>query len=250
MGPAFPAGLFFYDVLPTLCVNDIKFRKSYVRLLWLGNTTFVSMNSETLNSSQADTRSEIHNMVYRQHLALNDAGNSKLFSELSVESRGDLFSYLDQLGVSDVSALLVIPSAHHYFYNAEDLIGVKTILNLKQLNHVRDIKGFLQNIFFLLPESSRFVGSFVDNRVQNGFSDQFHNRVKSLSARTDAYENGIDSRIPFINRMYSLIDARTNSYLTRKSVTNLIQDSGLRLLSMTDLNGLTYFCSQKEIRGT
>ncbi len=204
------------------------------------------MNTETISARLSDIRSETHNMVYRQSSALADTANSQLFSEMSVESRSDLFGYLNQLGVSDVSGLLVIPSAHHYYYSAQDLIGVKTILNLKQLNNVRDLKGFLQNIFFLLPDASRFVGSFVDNKTQNGFSEKYHNRVKSLSERTDAYENGIDSRIPFINRMYSLIDARTNTYLTRRSVSNIIQDSGLRLVSMTDLNGLTYFCSRKE----
>jgi len=208
-------------------------------------TTFGLMDKQTLNSNQVDIRSETHNMIFRQSSALTDASNNQLFSELSVESRGDLFGYLNQLGVSDVSGLLVIPSGHHYFYNAEDLKGVKIILNLKQLNHVRDIKGFLENISFLLSDSCRFVGSFVDNKVQNGFSDKYHNRYKSLSERTDAYENGIESRIPFINRLYSLIDFKTNNYLTRRSVSNFIQDSGLQLLSMTDLNGLTYFCSQK-----
>ena len=207
--------------------------------------TFVLMDTQTFNSNQVDIRSETHNMIFRQSTALTDASNNQLFSELSIESRGDLLGYLNQLGVADVSGLLVIPSAHHYFYNAEDLIGVKTILNLKQLNHVRDINGFLQNIFYLLPDSSRFVGSFVDNKVQNGFSDKYHNRVKSPSERSDVYENGIESRIPFINRLYSLIDFKTNTYLTRRTVSNYIQDSGLQLLSMTDLNGLTYFCSQK-----
>jgi len=207
------------------------------------------MDTQTLNSSQVDIRSETSNMIYRQPLALNDASNSQLFNELSFESRSDLFGYMNQLGVADVSGLLVIPSSHHYFYNAEDLKGVKTILNLKQLNHVRDIKGFLQNIFFLLPDSARFVGSFVDNKVQNGFSDKYHNRVKSLSERTDAYENGIDSRIPFVNRLYSMIDFKTNNYLSRRSVSNIIEDSGLQLMSMTDLNGLTYFCTQKSKPG-
>lgn len=203
------------------------------------------MNMQTLRISQVDLRSETHNMIYRQYTALDDPSNSQLFSEISYESRIDLFGYLNQLGVSDVSGLLVIPFSHHYYYNAEDLKGVRTILNLKQFNHVKDIKGFLQNISFLLSDSSRFVGSFVDNKAQNGFSDKYHNRVKSLSDRTDAYENGIDSRVPFINRMYSLIDSKANHYLNRKTVSNYIQDSGLQLLSMTDLNGLTYFCSQK-----
>ena len=52
--------------------------------------------------------------------------------------------------------------------------------------------------------------------------------------------------IPFINRMYSFIDSRTNRYLTRRSVTNLLEECGLQVVGMTELNGLTYFYTQKK----
>ena len=203
------------------------------------------MSTRTLGLVPVDIRSETHNMIYQKYSSLKDAGNNQLFSELSDEGRNTLFEYLVTLGVSDTSGLLVIPSTRHYFYDADDLKGVKTILNLKQLNHVREVKGFLQNISYLLPDSSKFVGSFVDNKTQKAFSDKYSNMHSNLQEKTNAYENGIESRIPFINRMYSLFDSKTNIYLTRKSVSNLIEGCGLQLLSMSDLNGLTYFCARK-----
>jgi hypothetical protein len=150
------------------------------------------------------------------------------------------------MGLASAPDLLVIPSTRHYFYDAEDMKGIKTVVNLRQLNHVREVRDFLRTIVDLLPVRSNFVGCFVDNRVQNGFSDKYSNLPRELSEKAEAYENGIESRIPFINRMYSFIDSRTNRYLTKRAVSDLLKEVGLELVGMTDLNGLTYFHTRKN----
>jgi len=169
-----------------------------------------------------------------------------LLSELNSEVRRDLITYLEGMGLDDEPAILVIPSSRHYFYDAEDIKGVKTIVNLKQLNYVKEIRDFLHKIAELLPRESSFVGCFIDNKSQNGFSDKYSNLPKDLSEKAEAYENGIESRIPFINRMYSFIDLKTNRYLTRKTVSNLLEECSLQLIGMTELNGLTYFHTRKR----
>ncbi|TFH50165.1 MAG: hypothetical protein E4G92_00555 [Bacteroidia bacterium] len=103
----------------------------------------------------------------------------------------------------------------------------------------------MSKIYALLPFNSYFIGCFVDNKIRNGFSDKYRNFPQQTQYRKDAYENGIESRIPFISRMYSFLDFRTNMYLTAKSVTRLFDESGLHLVEMTDINGLTYFCTRK-----
>ncbi len=123
--------------------------------------------------------------------------------------------------------------------------GIKTVVNLKQLNHVREIRNFLKKIAELLPDESNFVGCFVDNQTQNGFADKYSNLPRQLSEKAEIFENGIESRIPFINRMYSFIDSRTNRYLTRRTVSHLIEENGLQIAGMTEQNGLTYFCARK-----
>jgi hypothetical protein len=169
-------------------------------------------------------------------LSLQDSGLIHLFEELDVEVRKDLIDYLDRMGLINGSGLLVIPSTRHYFYDAEDLKGIKTVVTLKLLNHVREMRDFLK---------SNFVGCFVDNKSQNGFSDKYSNQPQKLSDKAEAYENGIESRIPFINRMYSFIDAKANRYLTKRAVAHLLREVGLKLNGMTELNGLTYFWTQK-----
>ena len=185
------------------------------------------------------------NSTYRVNNANRERKLNILFEELSDEVREDLITYLDRMGLVGEAQILVIPSTRHYFYDAEDLRGIKTVINLKQLNYVREIREFLKKISGMLPNDSSFVGCFIDNKSQTGFSDKYSNLPKQLSKKAEAYENGIESRIPFINRIYSFIDARTNRYLTKRTVSHLPEECSLQIISMTELNGLTYFCTQK-----
>ncbi len=169
-----------------------------------------------------------------------------LLAELTAEVRQDLISYLDGMGLINDPSMLVIPSTRHYFYDAEDLKGIKTVVNLKPLNHVREIRDFLRRLAEMLPGDCTFVGCFTDNKSQNGFSDKYGNLPRHLSHKAEAYENGIESRIPFINRMYSFIDMKTNRYLTARTVYMLLEESNLQLVTMTEKNGLTYFHARKR----
>ena len=119
----------------------------------------------------------------------------------------DFLNYLARLGLVAEPGLLVIPDKHHYFYDMEDLKGVKTIVNLMQLNHVREVRGFVRKISELLHYQAGFVGCFIDNKTQKRVSDKYDQLHGHRPEMTEAYENGIESRIPFINRMYSLIDS-------------------------------------------
>jgi len=185
------------------------------------------------------------NNTYRVNNASRERKLNILLEELTDEVREDLITYLNRMGLAGEAQILVIPSTRHFFYDADDLKGIKTVINLKQLNYVREIREFLRKIADMLPNNSSFVGCFIDNKSQTGFSDKYSNLPKQLSEKAEAYENGIESRIPFINRMYSFIDARTNRYLTKRTVSHLLEECSLQLVSMTELNGLTYFCTRK-----
>jgi len=195
-------------------------------------------NSGVINDQTINSTMRTNNTTRERKLNI-------LFEELTDEVREDLITYLNRMGLVGEAQILVIPSTRHYFYDAEDLRGIKMVINLKQLNYVREIREFLRNISEMLPQNSSFVGCFIDNKSQTGFSDKYSNLPKQLSEKAEAYENGIESRIPFINRMYSFIDSRTNRYLTKRTVSHLLEECSLQLTSMTELNGLTYFCTQK-----
>lgn len=185
-------------------------------------------------------------LTYRKMLLSENSGINKLLKDLPESTREDLCNYLTRQGLVSETGMLVIPSNRHFFYDADDIAKVKTVVNLRQLNHIREMKEFLRTIADLLPERSNFIGCFVDNKAQNGYSDKYSNQYRQGEENMEAYENGIESRIPFINRMYSFIDARTNRYLTRRTVTDLLIKYGLQVVGMTDLHGMTYFYTQKK----
>src|SRR5665647_999130 len=185
-------------------------------------------------------------VTYRKGMLSENARISKLFEDLPESFREDFFNYLAQQNLVDETGMLVIPSNRHFFYDAEDMRKVKTVVSLKQLNHIREMKDFLKTIADLLPQNSNFIGCFIDNKAQSGFSDEYSNLRGSELNQAETYENGIESRIPFINRMYSFIDSRTNRYLTRRRVKNLLEECGLQVIEMTNLHGMTYFYTQKK----
>ena len=187
------------------------------------------------------------NKVGPKRLSLKDSGLMHLFNEMDLEVRQYLIDYLDRMGLITESGMLVIPSTRHYFYDAEDMKGIKTVITLKPLNHIREMKEFLKQVINLLPARSDFIGCFVDNRNENVSSEKDGNNQKHDQVKEEAYENGIESRIPFINRMYSFIDAKTNRYLTKRTVANLLKEVGLELVTMSDIKGITYFHTRKNL---
>lgn len=203
------------------------------------------MDSGATGNNSNIIKNQAVNDANPKNRALQESHLNRLFDELSVAAREDLIGYLDRMGLINEADLLVIPSTRHYFFDAEDMKDIKTVVNLRQLNHVREVREFLRVIVDLLPVKSNFVGCFVNNKVQNGFSDKYSNLSREISEKEEAWENGIESRIPFINRMYSFIDSRTNRYLTKRAVTHMLEECGLQVIGMTELNGLTYFWTQK-----
>lgn len=204
------------------------------------------METEALGENSNTFTDQPFSVNSRRNVPSSESRLNQLFAELATDVRQDLIKYLEGMGLVNDPAMLVIPSSKHFFYDAEEIRGVKTVVNLKQLNYVREIRDFLRNISGLLTQDSSFVGCFIDNKSQNGFSDKYSNLPRTLSEKAEAYENGIESRIPFINRMYSFIDLKTNRYLTKRTVTHLLEECNLQLIGMTELNGLTYFHARRR----
>ena len=183
--------------------------------------------------------------IYQKTSSSIHARHDRTSEKLAAGMPEHLSDFLAGLGLAVGSGLLVIPQKNHYFYDFEEMKRVKTLVNLKRLNHVRELRGFMHSLSELLHDKTNFVGCFVDDKTQNRFSGKHGNISGRLPEMPDSYEIGIESRIPFINRIYSFIDAKTNRYLTRKTVTNLLKEFGFQVVIMEELNGVTYFYSRK-----
>ena len=169
---------------------------------------------------------------------------SPVYKELVEEGHEDFYNYLDWLGLAKSHHLLILTSSHHYYFEVEDLKNIGTIVNLKNLNTINRPKDFLQEIYSVLPHKCHFIGSFTDNKKQNMFSP-----AKKTQYQIKTEESGPDLETgrwnSFLNVLYGVIDAKTNKYMTEKSVRSLLEETGLKILDLTEFNGLTYFCVQK-----
>jgi hypothetical protein len=165
---------------------------------------------------------------------------------LTTEGNESFKHYIEWLGFSDDPKLVVLSSIHHYYYDAEEMKNVNTVVNLKELNQIKEINSFLHSMFLILPSKCYFIGCFVDNKKQSGFSLRKRSADYHSDMKSDKVKNGIISGIPFLNMIFSILDAKTNKYLSGKNVTLLLRNNGFKVMDMTELEGLTYFCAQSQ----
>ena len=170
---------------------------------------------------------------------------NQVFNKFAGENSEDFYNYLDSLGLAEIPDLIVLPQVHHYYYEAEDLKNLKILVNLKQLNSIRNLMNFLYVIYHILPPSSYFAGSFSVNNKQNvskSPSPQFQN----ASVPFDQKGKGFESEMPLLAWMHRLIDFGGRRNLTKSSVTFLLEEAFFKVLDMTEINGRTYFCARKN----
>jgi hypothetical protein len=175
----------------------------------------------------------------------NSTATSEVIDLLKAEGGESLYNYVDFLGLVNDPNLIVLSSMRHYYYEEEDLKDVNTIVNLKQLNQIKNLNSLFRTIFNIFPPKSNFIGSFAENYKHREFFINNSSSADGSDDNSDALENGIISKIPFLNMIYNFMDSKTNRYMTRKDVNFLFETHGFKILDMTELNGYTYFLAQK-----
>jgi hypothetical protein len=141
------------------------------------------------------------------------------------EGGDDLFKYLTWTGLSKEPNLMVLSSMHHYYYDHKDMAGIKTLINLKKLNQVKHLESFLHTLFRILPSRANFVGCFRNSS----------HRRKGTSFYSSAR---------FFTGLVNIFDSRSERALTKKGVTQLMEEHGFKVIDITDLNRITYFWAQ------
>ena len=178
-------------------------------------------------------------------LPVNGIENNPVLEKFVAEGCESFFNYVDWLGLANDPDLVMLPSTNHFYYDAEDLKEVRTVINLRQLNRFKQIREFLHTIHRVVPYKCYFIGFFTESKNQIGFWSDKNKAHDQIPGKVDPVKNGIVSRIPFVNMIYNIIDSRYNRFMTKRAVTLLLEDASLKILDMTELNGLTYFCTQK-----
>ncbi len=170
-------------------------------------------------------------------------------NDFSTSEAGANFSYyLRKLGLKNTDATKVLTPQRHYYYDAEELKNVVTLINQKELNYTRDLRNFISSMSLLLPQKSNFIGCFSDSSKMR-FLETGYNLFPRHKRSEYEYlkDNGMFSGIPLIDYIYNFMDSRISRYLTSGSVSEILTENGFILLDMSEKEGLTFFHAKKQV---
>ena len=198
-------------------------------------------------ASISQTQSSITNLRLAAG-SMDRATDKEVIDNLITEGGYDFYNYVDRISLLNDPNLIVLSSVHHYYYDADEMINVKTIVNLKELNKIKQIRDFLQSHLHTMPAGCNFVGFFANNAKVDRYALRYTSSLLLNMKKSEDIENSIVSRFPILNMIYALMDWKTNRYMSESGVTLLLKEFGFKVLDMTEINGRTYFHSQKVSR--
>jgi hypothetical protein len=176
--------------------------------------------------TETDNNQLVNPSLGKTATSMDEDQNNPVLDSLAAEGGENFFHYINWLGLAKDSNLMVLSSIHHYYYDFNDLKGVKTLINLKQLNQINHIDSFLNNVFRVLPAKANFIGCFKDNKINSGIAVPFYQSFK------------------FLNGLINLIDSKTDKFMTRRDVIKLLENHSFRIVDMTEISRVTYFCAE------
>jgi hypothetical protein len=141
---------------------------------------------------------------------------------LTAEGGINFFRYLKKFNLAGDTDLLILSPNNHFYYDENELKGVRTLINLKKLNFIDDLDTFFHTLSCILPSNANIIGCFDGNK----------------SIVWDGFVSGL------ISRFNNMVDSKTNYNLDKKDVSILLNKAGFSLVDMSDMNGITYFYSQ------
>ena len=138
----------------------------------------------------------------------------------------NLFRFLRHTGLSNDPGLIILSQHDYATFRAGDLERVTTLITLRRLNLIKHLEMFLNSLVHLLPPDTNFVGCFSQTGDNGG------------GTRGSGILNGFPGRI-YGGRL------KECHLLSRGKVSEILERNGLSIISMTEMNGLTYFHSRK-----
>ncbi|HCC70831.1 MAG TPA: hypothetical protein DEQ09_06740 [Bacteroidales bacterium] len=185
----------------------------------------------------------IKNSVYHRRIPVTDSSRDNLYRTLSNDGCEDFYNYIDWLNLAKKPDIIILPRKGSFYYMPEDLKDTETLINLKPLNLIKDLRSFLKSIYSFLPEYSYFTGCFEDHDDRVRKSREGENN--SIISTGNVKENTNNSSWMF-NMIHHLFSQGFNIPITRRSSKSLLENTGFTILDITGLNGKTYFCVQKR----
>jgi len=137
------------------------------------------------------------------------------------------FRYMRSAGLAERQGIIILSSHEGANWGRSDVQRAGTLISLRRLNLIKHLDMFISSLVRLLPPDSSFVGCFAQKHIPET-GKEHTGAVTGFSQET-----GYHSRCGY----RELNSARVSAILER---------SGMVVLDMRELNGLTYFHSRKN----
>jgi hypothetical protein len=134
--------------------------------------------------------------------------------------------YLKKLGLSGEQNCMVLTPDEHYYYGEEDLKSIQTLVNLKRMNLIKDPDRFLHNLFRILAPNANFIGCFKDKEPKTGNVDH------------------PDKTSGLLNWFVNFLEKKPEHSISRSEIIELLETHGFRIVDITEIDGLIFFCSR------
>lgn len=138
-----------------------------------------------------------------------------------------LLRYLMRSGLFSATGVVILSRHDRATFGTVDLRRATTLITLRRLNMVKHLEMFLSSLSRILPPGTNFVGCFSPAKKEN------------IVTMAPGRENGLPGWLTHPG------SADCHS-LNRSKVSEMLERNGLSLVSMTEMNGLTYFHSRKN----
>lgn len=137
-----------------------------------------------------------------------------------------LFRYLLATGLFRDPGLVILSPHDHASFAGADLKRATTLITLRRLNLVKHLEMFLNSLVHILPPGTNFIGCF-SKEGKGGHGPWTASIVRVI-------QNRISNN-----------DGLENHALSQNKVYEILERNGLRIISMTEMNGVIYFHSRK-----
>ena len=139
------------------------------------------------------------------------------------------FRYLWCEGLTRESGMIILSSHEGANWGRRDLGNARMLINLRRLDLIKHLEMFVSSLVRLLPPETTFVGCFA----QRGL--------------VGAGIHASDGHTGFLAGLTGHSAGRCQ-LLSRARVSALLEGSGMEVIDMKEMNGLTYFHSRKMSR--
>ncbi len=112
----------------------------------------------------AEIRNKITRVNFDEELLSGDRTRTNpILENILTEGGNDFYQYMTWIGLDKEPNIMVLSSMHHYYYDHNDLKGIRTLVNIKKLNQIKHLESFLHTLYRIMPSKAYFVGCFKSN---------------------------------------------------------------------------------------